>query len=77
MEFFQARILEWVVIFLLQEIFPTLGSNPCLLSLLHWQAESLPLAPLGKGVLSISAFLFTFEKSVVEQMQSIIVLFHY
>ena len=30
---------------LLQEIFPTQGSNPCLL---HWQAGSLPLLPQGK-----------------------------
>ena len=29
---------------LLQGIFPTQGSNPCLLHLLHWQAGSLPLA---------------------------------
>ena len=27
----------------LQGIFSTQGLNPCLLSLLHWQAESLPL----------------------------------
>ena len=33
---------------LLQRIFPTQGSNPSLLSLLHWQAGSLPLAPPGK-----------------------------
>ena len=26
-------------------VFPTQGSNPCLLHLLHWQAGSLPLAP--------------------------------
>ena len=32
----------------LQGIFPTQGSNPCLLCLLHWQAGSLPLAPPGK-----------------------------
>ena len=32
---FQARILEWVAIFLLQGIFPTQGLNPCLLCLLH------------------------------------------
>ena len=32
---------------LLQGIFLTQGSNPCLLCLLHWQAGSLPLAPLG------------------------------
>ena len=29
---------------LLQGIFPTQGSNPCLLHLLHWKAGSLPLA---------------------------------
>ena len=40
----QARILEWVAIFLLQGIFPTQGSNPYLL---HWQADSLPLSYLG------------------------------
>ena len=33
---------------LLQGIFPTQGSNLCLLCLLHWQAGSLPLAPSGK-----------------------------
>ena len=27
--------------FLLQGIFPTQGSNPCLLRLLYWQADSL------------------------------------
>ena len=40
-EISQAQILEWVAIHsLLQRIFPTQGSNPCLL---HWQAVSLPL----------------------------------
>ena len=33
---------------LLQGIFLTQGSNPYLLSLLHWQMGSLPLAPHGK-----------------------------
>ena len=33
---------------LLQGIFLTQGSNLRLLGLLHWQAGSLPLAPLGK-----------------------------
>ena len=33
---------------LLQGIFPTQVSNPCLLRLLHWQAGSLPVAPPGK-----------------------------
>ena len=33
---------------LLQGIFPTQGSNPHLLCLLHWQVGSLPQAPPGK-----------------------------
>ena len=33
---------------LLQGIFSTQRSNPCLLRLLHGQAGALPLAPLGK-----------------------------
>ena len=32
----------------LQGIFPTQGSDPCLLHLLRWQADSLPLEPLKK-----------------------------
>ena len=32
---------------LLQGIFPTLGLNPHVLGLLHWQAGSLPPAPQG------------------------------
>ena len=34
--------------FFLQGIFPTQGSNPHLLRLLCWQADSLPLAPPGR-----------------------------
>ena len=34
--------------FLLQGIFPTQESNPRLLHRLHWQVDSLPLAPPGK-----------------------------
>ena len=37
---------------LLQGIFPTQGSNPCLLHLLNGQASSLPLAPPGKAICS-------------------------
>ena len=33
---------------ILQGIFPTQGSNPCLLGLLHWQVASLPLVLPGK-----------------------------
>ena len=35
---------------LLQGIFPTQRSNPCLLGPLHWQGNSLPLNPLGRYV---------------------------
>ena len=38
--------------FLLQGIFPAQVSNPCLLSLLNWQADSLPTEPSGKPQLS-------------------------
>ena len=40
---------------LLQSIFPTQGSNLCLLCLLRWQAGSLPLAPPGKLHLILKA----------------------
>ena len=35
--------------FLLQEIFPNQGANPCLLCLLHWQAGSLQQSHLGSS----------------------------
>ena len=44
---FQARV---GCHFLLQGIFLTQGSNPCLLCLLHWQVDSLPSEPPGKGM---------------------------
>ena len=44
--------------FLLQGIFPTQGSNLCLLCLLHWQVGSLPLAPPGKPFLVKAVGLF-------------------
>ena len=37
--------------FLPQEIFPTQGSNPHLLYLLHWQTSSLPAEPSGKPLI--------------------------
>ena len=40
---FQARIIEWAAIFF-PWIFLTQESNPHLLCLLHWQADSLPLS---------------------------------
>ena len=57
----QARILEWVAIpFSRGSSWPK-GLNPCLLSLLPWQACSLPVAPLGKTLL----IQFQFSHSVV------------
>ena len=44
---FQARILEWVAISSSKGIFPTQGSNPSVLHLLHGQVHSLPLYHLG------------------------------
>ena len=46
---FEARIEYWSGChFLLQGIFSNQGSHQCLLCLLHWQVDSLPLAPPGK-----------------------------
>ena len=39
----QARILDWVTISYSRGIFLTHGSNPRLLHVLHWQADSLSL----------------------------------
>ena len=39
--------------FLLQGFFPTKGSNLCLLHLLHWQEDSLPLSHLGSPQIEI------------------------
>ena len=44
---FQARILEWIAIFLLQVIFLTLESS---LRLLIWQTDSLSLSHIGSPV---------------------------
>ena len=45
----QSKIPGWVALPSSREgIFPTQGSNSCLLCLLHWQAGSLPLVPPGK-----------------------------
>ena len=45
-EIILARILVWVAIPFSRGIFPTQGSNPSLLQLLHWQVHSLPLSHL-------------------------------
>ena len=45
----QARILEWVAIFFFRESLPPRDQN-CLLYLLCWQADALPLSHLGSPV---------------------------
>ena len=43
----------------LLRLFPTLGLNPHLLHLLHWQADSLPLVPPGKPQALITYLFYT------------------
>ena len=43
---------------LLQGIFPTQGSNLCLLSLLHWQLGSLPPVSPGKPHMNVYGLSF-------------------
>ena len=45
---------------LLQGIFPTQGSNPHVVCLLHWQVGSLPLAPPRKPYTSNNSLQTTF-----------------
>ena len=49
----QIFVALWAVASTLQGIFPTQGSNPCLLCLLHWQVGSLPPVPCGKAMQSL------------------------
>ena len=42
----QAKVLEWAAVSS-SRTFPDPGKELCLLSLLHWQVDSLPLAPCG------------------------------
>ena len=43
---------------LFQGIFPTQGSNSCLMQFVHWQADSLPLGPPGKLLPSCNVWFF-------------------
>ena len=47
---FPSKNTEWGCHFLLQGTFPTKGSNPYLLHLLHWQVDCLPLSHLGSPI---------------------------
>ena len=48
---------------LLQGFFPTQGSHPHLLHLLHWQGDSLPLVPSGNPLHATSKLLFQVKQS--------------
>ena len=50
----QLFVAVWTAASILQGIFPTQGSNPCLLYLWHWQVGSLPLVPDGKAMESLT-----------------------
>ena len=50
----QEKILKCGAISYSGGIFPTQGSKPCLLHLLHWQADSLPLVPPVKPLSDLS-----------------------
>ena len=56
---FQASVLEWVAIPFSRGS-STQGSNPCLLHLLQWQADSLPLHYLGSPSPSWMRLLLNF-----------------
>ena len=57
---------------LLQGIFPTQGSNPCLLWLLYCQASSLPLEPAGKLYTYMYSFLVFFSVTVYHRIFNIV-----
>ena len=52
------RILEWVAISYFRDL-PNQGSNPCLLPLLHWQTNPLPLRHLGSPIGGDGELLFS------------------
>ena len=64
MEFSKARILERVAISSSRGIFPSQGSSPCLLHLLHWQADSLLLYQLGSWYESLVVRIFRFCEKI-------------
>ena len=49
------RILESVAITYIHRIFPTQRSDPCLLHLLYWQLDSLPLCHLGSHISKVQS----------------------
>ena len=50
--------------FLFQGIFPTQGSNPCLLHVLHWQEDSLPLRHSGTPESTLPGALLYGSRSI-------------
>ena len=54
----QVRILKWVALPSSRDL-PTQGSNPCLLHLLHRQADSLPLSHQGSPTIGLLSECFS------------------
>ena len=61
---FQARILEWVDISSSRGFSQPRELNLCLLGLLHWQADSLPLSHLGSPYLPILKGKINYKLSI-------------
>ena len=57
--------------FLLQRIFPTQGLNPSLWHLLHWQANSLPLASLWENVKYFNIYVIKSYKKKAESQKNV------
>ena len=53
-----------------QGIFPTQGSNLCLLCLLHWWADSLPLSHLGSPMSTYTLMLKMIQKDAIWKLIS-------
>ena len=63
--------------FLLQEIFPTQESYPCLLYLLHWSADSLPLRQLRSPIIGILTTNFERRIEIILTCQNYLYCYMY
>ena len=73
----QARIVEWVAMPSPPGDLPNPGIEPVSLESPALAGRVFITNATWEGLCLVLAFLSTFEKSIVKQMESIIVLFHY
>ena len=57
--------------FLLQGIFLTQGSDLQLVCLMHWQADSLPLALLGRSRIAVGYTMFLFVRMLISFLHTL------